>query len=97
MRSRTTSAGKLAGALLISVACATAQAAITVQMQVNDSETKLEITTRGTCTSGANPNGCVRAQGTQPINFVLVGEKRCPTGITDRQVEIVHQHGRPHV
>ena len=66
--------------LVVALATATAQAAITVQMQVNDSDTKLMITTRGTCSGGSNSNGCIKAQGNQPINFNLVGDKRCPSG-----------------
>jgi hypothetical protein len=67
-------------ALAVTAASMSAQAAIVVQMQVNDTETKLEVTTRGTCATGANPNGCVKAQGRQPINFNLVGDKRCSSG-----------------
>ena len=66
--------------LAVTAFSVSAQAAIVVQMQVNDAETKLTITTRGTCQNGANPNGCVRAQGAQPINFNLVGDKNCSAG-----------------
>lgn len=57
-----------------------AQAAIVVQMRVNDAQDKLEITTPGNCSRGANSNGCVKAQGRQPINFNLVGDKSCSSG-----------------
>lgn len=57
-----------------------AQAAIVVQMQVNASETGLDITTQGTCQNGTNSNGCVKAQGRQPINFNLVGNRSCSAG-----------------
>ena len=53
--------------------------AIVVNMQVNESETKLTITTPGNCTRGANHTGCVKGQGKQPINFNL-GDKRCSAG-----------------
>lgn len=55
------------------------QAAIVVNMQVNDNETKLTVTTPGNCARGANTAGCVRGQGQQPINFNL-GNKRCSDG-----------------
>ena len=55
------------------------QAAIVVNMQVNDSETKLSVTTPGNCIRGANNPGCIKAQGQQPINFNL-GNKRCSAG-----------------
>lgn len=56
-----------------------AHAAIVVNMQVNDSETKLTITSPGNCIRGVNSNGCVKGQGQQPINFNL-GNKRCSSG-----------------
>jgi hypothetical protein len=55
------------------------QAAIVVNMQVNDNETKLTVTTPGNCVRGANTTGCVKGQGQQPINFNL-GNKRCSSG-----------------
>lgn len=56
-----------------------AQAQIVVNMQVNESETKLTVTTPGNCTRGANHTGCVKGQGRQPINFNL-GNKSCSAG-----------------
>jgi len=55
------------------------QAAIVVNMQVNDNETKLSVTTPGNCTRGANQPGCVKAQGQEPVNFNL-GNKQCSAG-----------------
>ena len=66
--------------LVVTLVTTSLQASVTVQMRVNDTDDKLEITTRGSCTSGSNPNGCVKAVGRQPINFNLVGDKRCPSG-----------------
>jgi hypothetical protein len=57
-----------------------AQAAIAVNMKVNSNEDKLTVTTNGTCISGANSKGCVKAQGRQPINFNLTGSKDCSDG-----------------
>jgi hypothetical protein len=71
---------KWATLVLVVVWGVSAHAAIVVQMRVNDTDDKLEITTRGSCTSGSNPKGCVKALGRQPINFNLVGDKRCPSG-----------------
>lgn len=71
---------KWAAALLAVVWTVSAHAAIVVQMRVSENDDKLEITTLGSCTSGNNTNGCVQAQGAEPINFNLVGDKRCPSG-----------------
>lgn len=70
---------KLTLVLFVVGVSSVAQAAIVVNMQVNDSETKLTVTTPGNCTQGANHPGCVKGQGQQPINFNL-GNKRCSTG-----------------
>ncbi len=56
-----------------------AQAALVVNMQVNESETKLTVSTPGNCARGANHTGCIKGQGRQPINFNL-GNKRCSAG-----------------
>lgn len=58
-----------------------AQAQIVVNMQVNDSETGLSVTTPGNC-SGENHPGCVKGQGRQPINFNLTGDRNCASGGT---------------
>lgn len=66
--------------ILFIVGCTSiAQAQIVVNMQVNESETKLTVTTPGNCARGANHTGCVKGQGQQPINFNL-GNKRCSAG-----------------
>lgn len=60
--------------------CSTVQAAATVvNLQVNASQTKLEITTRGNCSSN-NTNGCLKATGNAQFNFVLTGNKSCSAG-----------------
>jgi hypothetical protein len=60
--------------------CSTAQAQATVvNLQVNASQTKLEITTRGNCSSN-NTNGCLQATGNALFNFVLTGNKACSAG-----------------
>ena len=71
---------KIAGVILLAACCSIAQAQIVVNMKVNASEDKLTITTPGSCTSGANANGCVKAQGRQPINFNLTGSRDCSEG-----------------
>lgn len=59
--------------------CSIAQAqATTVNLKVNDSETKLIITSRGNCSSN-NTNGCLKPNGKALFNFVLT-EKNCSTG-----------------
>ena len=70
---------KLTAALGIVGFCSVTQAAIVVNMQVNASESKLTITTQGTCAS-SNSNGCIKASGRQPINFNLTGDKTCSDG-----------------
>ena len=70
---------RLGWVLFIAGFSSIAQAAIVVNMQVNEDETKLTVTTPGNCTRGANHTGCVKAQGRQPINFNL-GNKRCSAG-----------------
>lgn len=44
-------------------------AAITVGLKVNASQDGLEATTRGTCTKGNNPNGCVGVAPGKKINI----------------------------
>lgn len=52
-------------------------AAIVVNFDVNESQTKLVATSPGTCTSGNNSNGCVHASGQVQINFNLTGSTTC--------------------
>ncbi|MGA9575593.1 MAG: hypothetical protein WBS20_16760 [Lysobacterales bacterium] len=52
-------------------------AAIVVNLEVNDSQTKLVATTKGTCISGNNTPGCVHASGQVQINFNLTGNTTC--------------------
>jgi hypothetical protein len=51
-------------------------AAIVVNLDVNESQTKLVPTTQGTCIH-ANAPGCVRASGQVQINFNLTGNTSC--------------------
>ena len=57
---------------------AAAQAAV-VNMNVNASQTGLEVTTPGAC-SGSNHPGCIRASGRDPITFNLTGNRTCSAG-----------------
>lgn len=52
-------------------------AAIVVNFDVNESQTKLVATTPGNCTRGNNTNGCVHASGQVQINFNLTGNTTC--------------------
>jgi hypothetical protein len=54
-----------------------AQAAVVINIEVNDDETALDITTHGTCNDSSNSRGCIKASGRQQINFNLVGDKMC--------------------
>jgi len=58
--------------------CSIAQAAMVVNLSVNGSEDKLEITTHGNCSSN-NTNGCLKVTGNELINFVLT-QKQCSAG-----------------
>ncbi|HEY5775509.1 MAG TPA: hypothetical protein VIS57_05425 [Xanthomonadales bacterium] len=60
--------------MLISAAQA---AAIVVNLEVNDSQTKLVATTPGSCTRIPNTPGCVHATGQVQINFNLTGNSSC--------------------
>ena len=73
---------KLTGLLLLAGFCSIAHAQIVVNMNVNDNQDKLTITTPGSCSNGANPNGCVKANGRQPVNFNLTGSRSCSSGDT---------------
>ena len=64
---------------------------ITVQLELNGNQKKLEVTTRGQC-SNNNHNGCIVVrQGTQArINFSFVGKKQCklPGGVSWKVGEV---------
>lgn len=60
--------------------CTAAQAQIVVNLNVNANESKLEITTRGACSSAPNKNGCVQASGVTQINYNLTGPATCSAG-----------------
>jgi hypothetical protein len=47
-----------------------------VQLGVNESQTKLTVTSPGSC-SRANANGCVRVTGRAQISFNLTGPSNC--------------------
>lgn len=51
-------------------------AAIVVNFEVNENQTKLVATTPGNCASNNTP-GCVRASGQVQINFNLTGNTSC--------------------
>ena len=51
--------------------------AVTINVKVNDDETKLEITTPGNCDTSPNNNGCIKANGKTPAVFNLTGGKKC--------------------
>ena len=69
--------------------CSTVQAAATVvNLQVNASQTKLEITTRGNCSTN-NTNGCLKASGKAQFNFVLTGDKSCSAGGNWKMANVV--------
>ena len=51
-------------------------AAIVVNFEVNENQTKLVATTPGNCVSNNTP-GCVRASGQVQINFNLTGDTSC--------------------
>ena len=54
------------------------QAAIVVNMEVNEGETELNITTHGTCSGTNVPRGCMKVTGkNQQINFNLIGNRGC--------------------
>ncbi|NOR20520.1 MAG: hypothetical protein GQ538_10590 [Xanthomonadales bacterium] len=57
-----------------------AQAQTVVNLSVNGS--KLVISTPGSCSSGTNNPGCIKASGRNPINFNLVGNRTCSNGGT---------------
>jgi len=50
-----------------------------VNLQVNDSQSKLTVTSPGNCSQN-NANGCIAAHGNQPINFNLTGQRTCTAG-----------------
>ena len=55
--------------------CSVAQAQIAVGLQVDTSQTKLDVTTRGSCTRAPNPNGCIHVSAAVQINFNLPNAK----------------------
>jgi hypothetical protein len=67
--------------LAVAVPAITAQAAVVVQLRVNDAQTGLDVITPGNCASNNHP-GCInnRGQGVQPINFNLIGDRGCSAG-----------------
>lgn len=69
----------LLGVMLLAVVgySTVAQAAIVVNMEVNEAEDALEITTHGTCGGTNPPRGCMLVSGKQQINFNLIGDKSC--------------------
>ena len=68
---------QLAFVVSVTGLCSLAQAAIVVNMEVNQAQDELVITTHGTC-SGNNPaRGCMKVTGKQQINFNLIGNKKC--------------------
>jgi hypothetical protein len=54
-----------------------AQAQVPVGLKYNSATSKLEVTTRGTCTSAPEEKGCVKANGVTKINFQLNGSPEC--------------------
>jgi hypothetical protein len=54
-----------------------AQAQVPVGLKYNSATSKLEVTTRGTCTSAPEEKGCVKANGVTRINFQLNGSSEC--------------------
>lgn len=51
--------------------CSAAQAQVAVGLQVNASQTALEVTTRGSCQKAPNPNGCIHVSSATQINYSL--------------------------
>ena len=66
---------KLVGLLSVVAFHSVAQAQV-VNLQVNDTQTKLTVTSPGSC-SRANAKGCLRVTGQAQINFNLTGTTDC--------------------
>ena len=68
---------QLAFGLAIAGFFSLAQAAIVVNMEVNEAQDDLIIRTHGTCTGDNPARGCMKVTGKQQINFNLIGNKEC--------------------
>jgi len=67
---------RVAAVLAATGSISLAQAAIVVNLKVNDDQSKLIPTSQGTCVKNNTP-GCVHASGRVQINFVLPGPADC--------------------
>lgn len=68
---------QLALVLSVTGVCSLAQAAIIVNMEVNEAQDEMIITTHGTCTGDNPARGCMKVTGKQQINFNLIGNRIC--------------------